>query len=259
MTRVRNFCFTINNPIENELEMFLLWDALKYCIIGQEQGESGTPHLQCYAELANSKSLSSLKKQLPRAHIEARKGTSQQAADYCKKEGDFKELGTLSKQGQRTDLETAAKMTRISISTHEYRLRFSISKTASTQTMQSWMELKTLCESGRNKEIVLQIKEMCQLEQNQNLPYLNRVEGGLGWDNNRENKEIRFVHGFFAKFSDWFDNDIIMDNIFDTEIDTWSYEELDDLTNAFVETAESYCPNAKIRGCIEMTSHADDF
>ena len=142
-------------------------------------------------------------------------------------------------------------MTRISISTHEYRLRFSISKIASTQTMQSWMELKALCESGRNKEIVLQIKEMCQLEQNQNLPYLNRVEGGLGG----ENKQIRFAHGFFAKFSNWYDNDIIMDNIFDT----WSYEELADLTNAFVKTAESYCPNALIRGCIEMTAHVADF
>jgi len=40
------------------------------------------------------KSLAQLKKLLPRAHWEARKGTIDQAVDYCKKEGDAEEYGT---------------------------------------------------------------------------------------------------------------------------------------------------------------------
>jgi len=48
-----------------------------------------------------------IKTYLPRAHIEGRKGTAEQAITYCKKDGAWIERGEPSKQGERTDLERA--------------------------------------------------------------------------------------------------------------------------------------------------------
>lgn len=109
-TRVRNCVFTINNYDETCETMLkaLYEEKSKYLIYGYEKGDSGTPHLQCYVELTQQLSFETLKKYLPRAHIETRKGTAQQAADYCKKEGDYRELGIISKQGKRSDLENVA-------------------------------------------------------------------------------------------------------------------------------------------------------
>jgi len=47
----RNFVFTLNNYSEEEHETLLKCDSFKYIIIGREIGDSGTPHLQGYAEL----------------------------------------------------------------------------------------------------------------------------------------------------------------------------------------------------------------
>lgn len=101
--RLRNFCFTINNWTEQQFQSVFIISS-KYCVVGKEIGESGTPHLQGYMELVNAISFDSLKKKLPTAHIERRQGTPLQASDYCKKDGDFKETGEISKQGKRTDI-----------------------------------------------------------------------------------------------------------------------------------------------------------
>lgn len=92
MSRSRNWCFTINNYSPEDIEAV---EGLKarYTIYGKEIGESGTPHLQGYICFSNGKTLKSIKKKLPRAHLEMRRGTHEQARDYCKKDGDFIELG----------------------------------------------------------------------------------------------------------------------------------------------------------------------
>ena len=64
-----------------------------YNVFGYERGAEGTPHLQGYIHFKNQKTLSAVKKLLPRAHLEPRKGTIDQAVDYCKKDGDFEEFG----------------------------------------------------------------------------------------------------------------------------------------------------------------------
>jgi adenylate kinase family enzyme len=56
-------------------------------------------------EIKDRMYFTSLKKINPRIHWEARKGTAQQAADYCKKEGNYIERGEISKQGARNDLK----------------------------------------------------------------------------------------------------------------------------------------------------------
>lgn len=64
-----------------------------YLIYGFEIGENGTPHLQGYIHFVHEKTLNKMKKIQPRAHFERRRGTIQEAVDYCKKDGDFHEFG----------------------------------------------------------------------------------------------------------------------------------------------------------------------
>lgn len=80
----------------------------RYVIYGRETGESGTRHLQGYIEFESAKPLGGVRKILPKAHWEPRRGTPQEAAEYCRKEGDWTERGELPKQGRRSDLEEAA-------------------------------------------------------------------------------------------------------------------------------------------------------
>lgn len=77
-----------------------------YYIYGKETGDSGTPHLQGYVELASRVTFNKLSKHLNGFHIESRKGTSQQAIQYCSKDGNVEMFGTPKSPGQRTDLVT---------------------------------------------------------------------------------------------------------------------------------------------------------
>lgn len=103
-------CFTINNYDETDcttLSNVVSRGEATYIVFGKETGESGTRHLQGYIELPRKLRLSSVKRILGRrAHVESRLGTSKQAADYCKKDGDFLEFGDISipAQGRRSDL-----------------------------------------------------------------------------------------------------------------------------------------------------------
>jgi len=106
--RMRNFCFTINNP--QEIIEPSEWPGCTYCVYQMEMGEEGTEHFQGYAEFNNAKSFALVKKLpgLERAHIEKRKGSAKQARDYCMKDdtrldGPY-EWGVCSSQGKRSDL-----------------------------------------------------------------------------------------------------------------------------------------------------------
>lgn len=95
--RSRHWCFTINNPNGWDIaELQSLERECSYLIYGIEKGALDTTHFQGYVEFKNAIKFSSMKKKLTRAHIEPRRGTAKQASDYCKKEGDFTETGTLS-------------------------------------------------------------------------------------------------------------------------------------------------------------------
>lgn len=98
MAYSRFWCFTVNNPIESDAVLLQeAWerDAIEYLVTGHEVGEEGTPHLQGYVIMKKRLRLTSMKKLLPRAHLECANGTPEQASAYCKKEDSFQEWGTI--------------------------------------------------------------------------------------------------------------------------------------------------------------------
>jgi len=103
MSRARSWCFTLNNySADDEAAIALI--SVKYLVYGREVGESGTPHLQGYVVFVESKTLSAVKKLIPRAHLEPAKGNHEQAETYCIKDGDVVRRGEKPQQGKRTDL-----------------------------------------------------------------------------------------------------------------------------------------------------------
>jgi len=104
----RNWCFTINNPENNEIPE--AWkEVARYCVWQREKGAEGTEHLQGYVSLLTNKRLVGMKKLNATAHWEMRKGTHEQAKAYCTKE-DTRVAGPWEfgeapvNQGKRNDL-----------------------------------------------------------------------------------------------------------------------------------------------------------
>jgi len=102
----RNWCYTLNNYTEEEM-MSVLHTPCRYHIFGLEVGESGTPHIQGYIEFGKVMRRSACKKLFARAHWEVRMGSREEARDYCKKEGEWEEIGIWDEggQGARADLQ----------------------------------------------------------------------------------------------------------------------------------------------------------
>lgn len=79
----------------------------------EECPETKKLHMQAYCEFANPRSVSGIQKVMPGVHSEKRKGTSSEAADYCKKNDTrYENLGpyefgvrSSNEQGKRSDLE----------------------------------------------------------------------------------------------------------------------------------------------------------
>lgn len=127
--RLRNACFTINNPqVERSAFIQRLVDsgAVTYVIVGSEVGESGTPHFQGYVEFKDQLEFNIVHNWLLRGHIEPRKGTAQQAADYCKKDGKFDYWGTINAQGHRSNIDAVAAMVTAGESTHDIASSFPV-------------------------------------------------------------------------------------------------------------------------------------
>lgn len=113
------WCFTLNNYTDADETLIQGWDT-KYLVYGHEVGEKGTPHLQSFVIFPKLYRLSAVRKLLARAHWEAAKGTSLEAATYCKKE-DVKpfERGTPPTPGKRTDLDLIAESAKAGASLQE--------------------------------------------------------------------------------------------------------------------------------------------
>lgn len=102
MAQSTRWCFTINNPTDvdhgrlNELSTGMERIGISYLVYGREIGDGGTPHLQGFIIFNLRKRLRAVRELLgPRGHYEPARATSDQAADYCKKDNDYEEFGTL--------------------------------------------------------------------------------------------------------------------------------------------------------------------
>jgi hypothetical protein len=128
--RCAGYIITVNNYTADEVTIFngLIGPVnnrtrVTFIAYQFEVGESGTPHIQGYMQLSNKMQAGAFTDWLAaklgrRPHVEAQRGTSEQAVDYCSKEdtrapntvpvvlGDYRVVPGLgsSNQGQRTDL-----------------------------------------------------------------------------------------------------------------------------------------------------------
>lgn len=129
MPGAKHWCFTINNYTDadiHKLNDFSLHEQCKYIVYGKETGESGTKHLQGYVSLCSRLQLPKLREYISaRGHFEISRGTPKQAADYCKKDGDFVEFGGLpERSGTRNDLQAVQTRIREGATRDEIRDEF---------------------------------------------------------------------------------------------------------------------------------------
>jgi hypothetical protein len=85
----KRWVFTLNNYTDNDEVAVQAIECL-YLVYGRE-----VSHLQGFVTFKTMQRLSGVKKLLPTAHWEIAKGSSCQASDYCKKDGNFFEKGKI--------------------------------------------------------------------------------------------------------------------------------------------------------------------
>lgn len=106
--KARKYCYTLNNYTETEVDAIQKWCEMNciYFVIGKENGgTNGTPHLQGFLEFKNPRSFNTIKKLMPRAHIEAAKGTRKQNIKYCSKEKVYAKTLTFKERIQKQCLD----------------------------------------------------------------------------------------------------------------------------------------------------------
>lgn len=107
MARPRHWCWTLNNYSDEDVEAIKDWPGVVYTVFGFEQGDQGTKHLQGYTEFIRQYRLSTVRNKFhAKMHWEGRRGTRDQARDYCMKDGEYVEVGEWvpGEQGKRNDL-----------------------------------------------------------------------------------------------------------------------------------------------------------
>lgn len=115
--QLRNACFTLIPYDDGQYETLLAMASdkdgfISYLVVGKEIcPTTETPHLQGYMEFRSRQDLVRLLAFLPFNYCRARRGTQDQAINYCKKDEDFVEVGLPKVQGLRNDLRAARAVT----------------------------------------------------------------------------------------------------------------------------------------------------
>jgi len=108
-SQCKNWCFTINNPANNDIPKAWEPALATYCVWQRERGVNGTEHLQGYVQLCTKKRLAQVKQLLDTtAHWEVARGTPAQNEVYCTKpdtriDGPWT-YGVVTRAGERTDI-----------------------------------------------------------------------------------------------------------------------------------------------------------
>lgn len=98
MSRSRGFVFTLNNYTDEEERHVQSVDCAYLCYGREIAPQTGTPHLQGFVYFADGKTERTVRKLIPRAHVEpSRARDPAQAYDYCQKGGDYFERGVRPK------------------------------------------------------------------------------------------------------------------------------------------------------------------
>lgn len=85
----KNWCFTLNNYTEDDINMIssIVPEICTLCVVGKEVGASGTPHLQGFCSFkVKCRPMSLLLS--PKIHWEKCKGNAAQNIAYCEKDDD---------------------------------------------------------------------------------------------------------------------------------------------------------------------------
>jgi len=106
--RSRRWVYTLHN-YNNEHEALLQALDTVYHVYGREVcPTTGTPHLQGFLVLPATQRLSYLVNRVTGAHWATAKGRNDQAAIYCKKDGNFTETGEMpGPVGKSTAMDNA--------------------------------------------------------------------------------------------------------------------------------------------------------
>ena len=84
----RDWIFTLNNPNPRDMEMIHNCESIRYMAYQLELSETGTEHLQGYVEFNQPLDFKEVLEIFSdgKFHLEFRRGTREQARDYCTKE-----------------------------------------------------------------------------------------------------------------------------------------------------------------------------
>lgn len=110
MTGAKNWCFTLNNYNDEDIQRITALEvdeSVVYCVIGKEVGASGTRHLQGFIQYRVRKSRAACVALCGQAHFTVARRIPESIA-YCKKDGDFIEIGStegVTQAGKRSDLD----------------------------------------------------------------------------------------------------------------------------------------------------------
>lgn len=132
------------------------------------------------------------------------------------------------------------------LNTHIYNLSFKLDSNTPKRYVDKWNKIKNDIEMGHVENIIRMVKNDCKLESNKNLPYLQRIEGGLGGDSNILNKQLRF--------NSYEDKNIISLSVLNSDSlnEIWTYEELDDILRSCIMVLSGIMQCDCVSGCIEL-------
>lgn len=140
---------------------------------------------------------------------------------------------------------------------YNHFLRIRTETNTKTMYKTRFQELKNKIESNDNEFFSILIKKNCILDSNKNLPLLKRMEGGLGGDINTIHKQLRYEDSILNSFDTFTSNDIVL-HILDSDIEKWTYDELDDIIHAFTKICNEYIHSDCVSGFIKLTNIKSD-